>query len=801
MGVQKLWDILSPAGRRVTMEALAHKRLAIDASIWLIGFEAMKETKGAIAHVRNSHIIAIFNRICKLLFYGIKPIFVFDGATPALKKKTVETRRMLRDKRQDTIAVKRAAQKLLKQTKEYHSQNSQPSDSQSQSSQDDPIVIPDEVEESTPSSSRIDLSDYTFDDLPEEEPSTPPIQHDFFSAPIPVDDYSIDEVDEDVFQSLPPELQMEVLKDMNHAIRIENRAAMQSRATSSPGDFSKHQLDGFLKTSQLHRQLRSFSDTDGSPSDVAATRFQMLRSYSDADKFKNSPSSQDEIFQVEDFQVELTGLAGKEEVEEDEVPLLSKHERLQGSKRKLEFSKKSPEKIPREDPISLDSDEALETPLDLEKDIEFEISVDTSKLNDIAPNDLFDASLFDDLPPKPAVKETIDLLDESSETDTDPLPKTPPQTHIQTPKPLTETPVTAKPALPKSSPANPSTSWVPRNEINNKHQSPFTPLQFSDSLEKQMEVEALMLAAQQRHAPVEVNSLSVELFAECQDLLHLFGVPYVISPTEAEAQCAALEQLELVDGVITEDSDIWLFGGHKVYRHVFKKNKDIEFYERLEIKRKVGLDRTEMIKLALLLGSDYTEGVGGVGPVTGMEIIHEFPGEDGLVKFRDWIVTEELDADFKDVKDVKEEHDTDRLLRLKANCKKMRFPGEFPSRMVIDGYVQPNVDNSPEKFSWSRPNLDALRSFAAGKFGWEQSRTDDILLPILKKWEETFETNQNTIPSYFSTEVPNSMKSKRVKNVILEMTGKKAKEKSKGKKATKPRAKKSATAHQKPMLK
>lgn len=33
-----------------------------------------------------------------------------------------------------------------------------------------------------------------------------------------------------------------------------------------------------------------------------------------------------------------------------------------------------------------------------------------------------------------------------------------------------------------------------------------------------------------------------------------------------------------------------------------------------------------MINLAYLLGSDYTEGVAGVGYVTGMEILNEFPG-------------------------------------------------------------------------------------------------------------------------------------------------------------------------------
>lgn len=43
-----------------------------------------------------------------------------------------------------------------------------------------------------------------------------------------------------------------------------------------------------------------------------------------------------------------------------------------------------------------------------------------------------------------------------------------------------------------------------------------------------------------------------------------------------------------------------------------------------------------MINLAYLLGSDYTEGVPGVGYVTGMEILNEFPGPglEPLVEFR-----------------------------------------------------------------------------------------------------------------------------------------------------------------------
>ena len=50
----------------------------------------------------------------------------------------------------------------------------------------------------------------------------------------------------------------------------------------------------------------------------------------------------------------------------------------------------------------------------------------------------------------------------------------------------------------------------------------------------------------------------------------------------------------------------------------------------------LGLDRAKLVRLAYLLGSDYTECLPGVGPVVAMELLSEFPGEDGLHKFKAW---------------------------------------------------------------------------------------------------------------------------------------------------------------------
>lgn len=53
-------------------------------SIWLY-----QATKGA-RNSRNGHITVLYNRICKLLYFKIKPIFVFDGPNvPKLKERVL----------------------------------------------------------------------------------------------------------------------------------------------------------------------------------------------------------------------------------------------------------------------------------------------------------------------------------------------------------------------------------------------------------------------------------------------------------------------------------------------------------------------------------------------------------------------------------------------------------------------------------------------------------------------------------------------------------------------------------------
>ena len=92
MGIKNFWAIVEPHGRNISVESLRGKRLAVDISIWLNQIVRAARTKDGET-VNDAHIYIVIFRLCKLLYYGIKPVIVFDGDAPAIKKRTIAQRR------------------------------------------------------------------------------------------------------------------------------------------------------------------------------------------------------------------------------------------------------------------------------------------------------------------------------------------------------------------------------------------------------------------------------------------------------------------------------------------------------------------------------------------------------------------------------------------------------------------------------------------------------------------------------------------------------------------------------------
>ncbi|KAG5676645.1 hypothetical protein PVAND_006464 [Polypedilum vanderplanki] len=269
-------------------------------------------------------------------------------------------------------------------------------------------------------------------------------------------------------------------------------------------------------------------------------------------------------------------------------------------------------------------------------------------------------------------------------------------------------------------------------------------------------------------------SITQSMTRDCKELLKLFGIPYIKSPTEAEAQCAFLNHIGMIDGIITDDSDVWLFGAKTVYKNFFVQKKSVMEFRMDNVQEMYHLDRYKLIQLAMLVGSDYTLGLHGVGAVTALEILAAFPptpqveGEtdqyqsllSSLRKFRDWFIGGR-------------EAGTNGKSALKSKLKNVEIIEGFPSIAVMQAYLEPRINTSKKPFSWGTPDFESIVEYTRQKLGWTRLKTEEILNPVIKKLNEK---KQTTIRDYFKSQMSkkvfdNQKMSKRVQKAVVKLGG------------------------------
>ncbi|KAJ2030662.1 DNA repair protein rad2 [Coemansia sp. S3946] len=271
------------------------------------------------------------------------------------------------------------------------------------------------------------------------------------------------------------------------------------------------------------------------------------------------------------------------------------------------------------------------------------------------------------------------------------------------------------------------------------------------AVRSELESELQVLRSRVRDTRRDASGVDSSMVEDVRMLLSLFGIPYLTAPMEAEAQCATLVATQLVDGMVTDDSDAFLFASAsevtQVYRNFFQKDKFVEMYSSSAIFQDSNLAQRDFVFLAYLLGSDYTVGIKGVGPVLAMEALAEFGpatlesdgagGNDeakvirALTSFKDWCdaVAQVLPG----IDIPKELVSTPRRRRLAQVVRKTELPASFPDARVAHAYFHPHVDESEARFEWGFPNLDLLRQFLGEKLGWSAEKTDETLVPLVRK--------------------------------------------------------------------
>lgn len=273
---------------------------------------------------------------------------------------------------------------------------------------------------------------------------------------------------------------------------------------------------------------------------------------------------------------------------------------------------------------------------------------------------------------------------------------------------------------------------------------PAPPVHLKSLQEYDVEINQLRKQAQKEQR--DSDEVTQSMIEECQELLRRFGIPYITAPMEAEAQCAALQDLGLVDGIVTDDSDCFLFGGRRIFKNMFANaNKYVECYDVADLEREFGLDRSKMIKLAMLLGSDYTDGVTGIGPVTAMEILAEFDTPEGLTQFRDWWESVQLKT-----ATAQTDSESEFKKKFKRNATKIFLPANFPDPAVTEAYEHPDIDSDKTPFEWGVPDLDTIRTYMEAMAGWNHAATEQVLVPVMQSLNgRVREAKQKTLGDFF----------------------------------------------------
>jgi DNA excision repair protein ERCC-5 len=179
---------------------------------------------------------------------------------------------------------------------------------------------------------------------------------------------------------------------------------------------------------------------------------------------------------------------------------------------------------------------------------------------------------------------------------------------------------------------------------------------------------------------------------------------------------------------------------------MFNSNKYVECYIASDLEKELSLSREQLISLAQLLGSDYTDGLLGVGPVTAVEILSEFPGKSGLEHFREWWLSVQSQSHPKEA----DASSTFRKKFRKSQGTKLFLPTGFPNPAVYDAYLNPDTDDNPEAFQWGVPDVEGLRQFLMATIGWSKERTDEVLVPVIKDMNKRdIEGTQSNITRFF----------------------------------------------------
>ena len=213
------------------------------------------------------------------------------------------------------------------------------------------------------------------------------------------------------------------------------------------------------------------------------------------------------------------------------------------------------------------------------------------------------------------------------------------------------------------------------------------------------------------------STLDAGMIEESKKLIEFMGMPIIQANSEGEAQSAYLVEKGDAWACASQDYDTLLFGGERLLRNfaVSRSRKlrdttvtlDIEYVSLNKFLNNLGITREQLIEMGIMIGTDFFEGIKGIGQKTALELIRKYDTIENILKNQVKIGGREIILDLELVTQIKE-------IFLNPNVKK---DYEMPKPKKIDFEKLEELLIEQHNFSRQRVEnaLERLRKFDSSK--------------------------------------------------------------------------------------
>src|SRR3989440_9334771 len=210
---------------------------------------------------------------------------------------------------------------------------------------------------------------------------------------------------------------------------------------------------------------------------------------------------------------------------------------------------------------------------------------------------------------------------------------------------------------------------------------------------------------------VMTGRVTGEVLSDAKRLLSLMGIPWLEALEDGEAQASFMAARGDVWAVGSKDYDCLLFGAPILARYLTLTGREwlpaqrrsrplipelIRLSENLAL---LGITREQLVDLAILVGTDFNQGVKGIGPKKALKLVHDY----GSIEQMPEEIRSKLTEDLNNVRQV------------------------FLKPRVLEKYL---LKRSP-------PDRDGLIKFLSEERGFNKERVERLIERFTRRSEKT----------------------------------------------------------------